>query len=1030
MLKPVKYLFLLLVLCTARISFSQDHGFFNQVWLEEGLSQSSISSILQDNKGFMWFGTQDGLNRYDGRIIDHYNFKPFDSKTISGDDIYSFCSDSNNLWVLSAGGLDKMNLNTSLVTHLKEDLKKDEKPTVLYRVWYLNNTLLLYTAKGLSKIEIGSGNSFKLIPFIFEEKQKSELRTVVYSVCSDEQNNFYAATSKGIFTCASRGMNFKLHPAFENNFKTEPGVPAECNTVLSKKNHLYFSVSNAYYAYNVQTSVLKSVSLEKVQTAIITTAFIDNQNKIWLGTNSGLYRIGISGNDSLFIDKSFTKNQNNRFGLQSTDITAIYQNPNAKDDIVWIGTRDAGAFNYSYSKNSFSMASFMFGTTDNNFFGMTKDKDGIIWSGWNYGLCKIDRKNKTNIIINVNSQLLRLNRFIEAVYCDDDNEIWTAFGNTLYKVDRKTNALVTVIEPLSQNKRNHVVRIVRFSPEEMILCTWQGLVIYNKNTKQIRNINELDVNGENVKIESPSCFYIDSKSNWWMGTNKGIFCIDHKTQKAKFYTNNVSDTSSLVFNRVFDVNETSKGEMVVATTKGLSVLKDPNGKGTFRNYYFVKGLSNSFIYGLLRDEKGMFWMPTNFGISVFDPETSNFKSYSASDGVCINEFNSSGFHKAYDGELLFGGIGGMVSIYPEKQIINKSVPDIYLKSLRIENFNDSIFKAGASPLQLSHSQNKLFFEFSVPDFSGMGNVDLFYRLQQTSQVWTKVNPAKIFSLAFANLAPGTYNLEVKAVNTEGVESKPFSFAFVVSPPFWNTWWFFVLIIVGIILASWAVYRIRLRNKIAHMKELEDIRKEENEKVRKAAALDLHDEFGNGLTRISMLVEMARIQVPKENREALNILDVISQNTSRLYQGTKDFIWSINPGNDNLYEIIIRIKDYADELFYGTGCEFEVSGLKDEFRNIRQHPSSGRNIAMIFKEALSNTVKHSKANKVKLSIEPNGVAIAVKLKDNGTGFEMKSSKNSFGLDNMQQRAARAGATLAIHSEKEAGTEIVLKINKLN
>lgn len=155
---------------------------------------------------------------------------------------------------------------------------------------------------------------------------------------------------------------------------------------------------------------------------------------------------------------------------------------------------------------------------------------------------------------------------------------------------------------------------------------------------------------------------------------------------------------------------------------------------------------------------------------------------------------------------------------------------------------------------------------------------------------------------------------------------------MVSPPFWNTSWFLLLIIAFVIVVSWAVYRIRLRNKIAHLKEVEEIRKEENEKVRKAAALDLHDEFGNGLTRISMLVEMARIHIPKENKEALGILDVISQNTSRLYQGTKDFIWSINPGNDNLYEIIIRIKDFGDELFYGTGCEFEVKGLQEEYKN--------------------------------------------------------------------------------------------------
>lgn len=1029
MLKAARYLFLLLTLAIAKVSFSQDHGFFNQVWLEEGLSQSSISSILQDNKGFMWFGTQDGLNRYDGRIIDHYNFKPFDSKTISGDDIYSFCSDSNNLWILSAGGLDKMNLNSSFVIHLKEELKANEKPTLLYRVWYLNNTLLLYTSKGLSRIEISAKNTFTLIPFSFGEKQKNELRTVVFNVCSDEHNNFYAATNKGIFSCSLKDLIFKLHPAFEKNIPMETGVPIECNTVISKKEHIYFSVANSFYVYNIQTAALKKVSLEKNQNSVITNAIVDNQNKIWLGTNSGLYRACLSDRDSLYIDKKFYKNQNNRFGLQSHDITALYQDPNAKDDIVWIGTRDAGVFNYSYSKNSFSMASAMLSSPDHNFFATVKDKDGIIWTGLDYGLARLDRTSKTYTVINIGPQLAKLNRFVEALYCDDDNTIWVAVVNTLYKIDKKTNSLITVLEPLSLNKRNHVVRIIKYTNDEMILCTWQGLIIYNKKTGKTETITELDINGEKLKIENPSCLYIDSKSNWWLGTNRGLICIDIKTKKNKLYTNNVADTSSLVFNRVMDVNETAKGEIVVATTKGLSILKDPEGTGTFKNYYFVKGLSNSFIYGLLRDEKGMFWMTTNFGISVFDPVTSNFKSYSASDGVCINEFNSGGFHKAYDGELLFGGIGGLVSIYPQKQIINKSVPDIYLKSLRIENFNDSISKAG-SLLHLSHAQNKLFFEFSVPDFSGANNINLFYRVQQNSTNWTKVNPSQVFSITFANLAPGTYNLVVKAVNSEGVESNPFAFEFVISPPFWNTWWFFVLIIVGIILASWAIYRIRLRNKIAHMKELEDIRKEESEKVRKAAALDLHDEFGNGLTRISMLVEMARIHVPKENKEAMNILDVISQNTSRLYQGTKDFIWSINPGNDNLYEIIIRIKDYGDELFYGTGCEFEVSGLKEEFKNIRQHPSSGRNIAMIFKEALSNTVKHSKASKVRLSIEPNGVAIAVRLKDNGTGFEMKSSKNSFGLDNMQQRATRAGANLQIHSEKETGTEIVLKINKPN
>ncbi len=1007
---------------------SQDHGFFNQVWLEQGLSQSSISSILQDKKGFIWLGTQDGLNRYDGRIIDHYNYKPFDSKTISGDDIFSFCSDNTNLWTLSAGGLDKMDLNTSLVTHFKEELKKGEKNTSLYKIWYVNNSLLLNTAKGLSKIDIDAKNNFSLQPLEFEEKEKNELRTVTYSVCNDNANNLYAATNKGVFVLDKLSNKMKSLLDFYGLSKTETGNPVECNTVLAKNNIIYFSIANSYYSYNLQSKNIKKVIVTKSQTSIITNAIIDTQNKIWLGTNNGLFRVSVTDNDSLYIDKNFYKNPNNRFGLQSNDITSLYQNPNSKDDIVWIGTRDAGAFNYSYSKNSFSMASSMISNTDLNFFGTVKDKEGILWAGLNYGLCKLDRKNKTYNLIGTNAQLLKTNRFVEALYCDDDNNIWTAFGNALYKVDKKSNTLITVLDPLSPNKRNHVVRIVRYTKDEMILCTWQGIVVYNTTNGKTKTISEAGINGEKLKIESPSCFYIDTKNNWWVGTSKGLFCINITTSQNKFYTNNVNDTTSLVFNRVMDVNETNNGEIIVATTKGLSILKNQSGKGTFKNYYFVKGLSNSFIYGLLRDNKGSFWMTTNFGISVFDPEKQEFKSYSASDGVCINEFNSAGFHKAYDGELLFGGIGGLVSIYPDKQIINKNAPDIFLKSLRIDNFNDSISTQSSAPLHLSYNQNKLFFEFSVPEFSGAGNINLFYHIQQNSTNWTKANPSQVFSLAFANLAPGNYNLEVKAVNTEGIESKLLVFPFDISPPFWNTGWFFVLIIAFVILATWAVYRIRLQNKIAHMREVEEIRKEENEKVRKAAALDLHDEFGNGLTRISMLIEMARIHVAKDNKEAIGILDVISQNSSRLYQGTKDFIWSINPGNDNLYEIIIRIKDFGDELFYGTGCEFEVGGLQDEFRNIKQHPSSGRNITMIFKEALSNTMKHSKANKVKLSIEPNGVAIAVKLKDNGTGFEMKSDKNSFGLSNMRQRAQKAGAGLQIQSEKENGTEITLTINK--
>jgi signal transduction histidine kinase len=230
--------------------------------------------------------------------------------------------------------------------------------------------------------------------------------------------------------------------------------------------------------------------------------------------------------------------------------------------------------------------------------------------------------------------------------------------------------------------------------------------------------------------------------------------------------------------------------------------------------------------------------------------------------------------------------------------------------------------------------------------------------------------------------------------------------------------------------SWVIYRSRLRRKIAHIQEIEQIRKDENEKVRKAAALDLHDEFGNGLTRISMLIEMLKIHVPKENTEANKQLELISQNSNRLYHGTKDFIWSINPGKDNMYEIAIRIKDYADELFYGSKVVFELNGLTDDLKQIKQTPTAGRNITMIFKESLSNVLKHAKADVVKFTLKHDENKVYLILQDNGIGFEKKDLKNSFGLSNIQQRASRLKAEITINSVLNKGTEITLVINKNN
>ncbi len=969
----------------------------------------------------MWFATQDGLNRYDGRNIDHFNFKPFDKQSISGDDIYSICLDSNTLFVLNNKGLDKVNLNTLKITNLKRR-NKQEQGLVFFKSWFIDKTLFLLSKKGLAKVNFFKSNEFDLNYCVFDDTLNQKIKTIVYSISSDEALNIFAATNKGIYR-QKKGEKVFIKVF---NLSTSGLVKSEADNffgaITCKKDKLYFTNTNKLFCLNLTTSQSSSISLKPFSS--ISSILIDKQDKIWIGTTESGLLIVKEKNDSLFIDKHFVKNNKSRFTLQSNEITSLYENPNSKDDIIWIGTRDAGAFNFSYSKNSFSIPTSFVNTADANFFGVVKDKGGIIWGGFNAGVLKIDRASKQSEIISLNDFLPK-KRPVEAISCDGENNVWIGYGNSLYLIDKIKNTLIIKVAQLTTDKTNVVFKIAILNNSELLLCTSKGIIIYNKQNSSSRIINFLIINNQKIVLENTSSFFADSKNNWWIGGVNGLYCMSRNNKNLVLKHNN-NDSNSIISNRIMDINETANGEIIIATTKGLSIIKN-YGK-QIKNIYAAKGLPNNFIYGLVKDNNNRFWMSTNFGISVFNPEDLMFKSYTASDGICINEFNQSGFYRAEDGELIFAGLGDLVSVYPEKQIINKSVADIILRSIKIENYYDEI--KPDKTLFLSYSQNDISLEFSVPDYSGEKNMDLFYRFKNKDTTWIKVNPAQLFSLPFINMAPGDYDFEAIAINKEGARSKPLLLAFKINGPFWSTWWFYLILVLLTVFLSWLIYRARLKRKISYLEQIEQIRKDESEKVRKAAALDLHDEFGNGLTRISMLIEMIKIHITKENMDAHKLLEVISQNSNRLYQGTKDFIWSINPGKDNLFEIAIRIKDYADELFYGSQITFELEGLNEDMQKVKQAPTAGRNITMIFKESLSNILKHAKAGKVKFYIKKDAENISLTLEDNGIGFEMKDYKNSFGITNIQQRANRLAAKIEISSILKAGTKIVLVINLKN
>jgi len=1013
------FCYLVAIACNA-----QDHGFFQQLWQEEGLSQSTVSSIVQDEQGFIWIGTQDGLNRYDGKHVDKFNTQPFNIHSLSGSTITSVCTQNGKLWVLCTDGLDLFDLNTLQANRISKLVKgiKSERWSII-RTWVLNDRIFVFTQDGFSELKEKGKNEYVLETYGIKRRFNDNRLLGMLSAVTDDKKNLFLGTSEGIYTCKAGSTVFEPFDIHNKTGKETESFTDRCSSLLYKQNKLYFSRGHIFYEYDIATNKLCCFSAGTQPNGTITCAITDNQNKFWLGTNgNGLFRVAKDNKGEFTAEKHFKDNVQDKYGLKSNFISYLFQGSHPNEDVVWIGSTDAGAFSYSYSKNSFELISSRIDNPKENFFSLTKDRDNIIWSATRSGIYRIDRSGNNYSFMDISALLPKNSFSVITLHYDDNNNLWVGAANTLFTIDKRNNGLKKVSGPLLPSEGiNNVLKIAGHG-DTLLLGTGHGLVLYCKSTGKTAPLCSVMVGKKVMKIPRVETLFVDSKKNWWICTAAGVILVDKQYGKNRLYSHNPSDKNSLLANDVMDIRETREGDILLATGNGLSVIKDPQHGEKIENYSSYPGLTNNFIYGIVPDQKGNFWLSTNYGISVFNPEKKIFKSYHASDGTYINEFNSYSHYAAEDGELLFGGIGGLIGVYPEKLIKDAVTPNPVLRTFKINQHNaDSLLVHSPGSLDLDHDQNSFYLEFSIPYFSGLSKYKLLYLLEGGREQWTEVGESNSFSLA--NLAPGSYFLKVKIVNEDGIESlQPFTLSIRINTPFWKSTWFLLIILALCFLLIRSLYQYRIHTRLALIKKMDSIRLEENEKVRKAAALDLHDEFGNGLTRISMLVETLRLKIPKENPEILKTLDIITTNCSRMYQGTKDFIWSIHPGNDNLYEVIIRLKDFGDELFYGTGISFELYGLKEEFKKLNHLPGTGRNVTMIFKEALSNILKHAKADKVSLSVMKDGAVVNIRLQDNGKGFDPDKNKNGFGISNMQHRAGKAAVLLTISSESSAGSSI--------
>ena len=783
--------------------------------IKNGLSQNSIYSIFQDSKGFMWFCTQEGLNRYDG---------------------YSFNSIKREIG-------NKNSLVSNYTTCIAES------KTGLF--WF-------GTEKGLSiyfydsKKFVNAVYPLKIIKIFVEDSLTTWLQT---------ENSLYKVR-----------LVEKLNSNKEEyNLKVE-ALP-DYREVLFKISNSHFLVSgrdNRLYVYNISTKVFKLKSASYIWQNLIpkkiNSMVKDNQSNYWIGTESGIYKtdknfvsidsfpeerkqfialkdktadIKIDNDGNVFIASYqnglliyvSSKNQFSEYKYDAYDLNGLPDNKTTslffdKSGTFWIGTKGSGLAMFSPFKYKFKhITQEPFKTTwlTNKYILCFESNDNeIIWIGTDGGGL-FQYNTKENIFSNWrnnNSSNSLSNDIIQDLLNDSNNNLWVGTLNGICKFIPEKNAFYRYYFTANNTKEN--LKIPRYF--HIRLFESKNGKVYAIDEKSIYTFNnqknqfELD-SFQFTNVATTTRYILEDEDNtWWIASATGLYHVDMRNgfldaNKIKMINSTYFKTDQLYSLLKYDTDR-----FWITTGNNGIYLFNKRTKKIERNISEKNGLSNNFIYGILQDEAGKFWMSTNRGITTFEPPTNKIRSYDVNDGLQSNEFNNGAFLKTKNNELLFGGINGFNIIDPTNIPYNNYKPTVNITSISIDEtkFDYHNYTAYNNKVKLSNNQNNIEFEFASSDFANTPKNLFEYKLDGYDKNWIRTN--RNFA-SYPKLPHGNYIFYVRASNNDGVfSSEAAVFPFRIKPLFWQTWLFRIFAALLIIFYLYRFITNRIRKERSKHRE--------------------------------------------------------------------------------------------------------------------------------------------------------------------------------------------------------------------
>lgn len=971
-----------------------------------GLSQNSVYSICRDSKGFLWIGTGDGLNRYDGKECRNFKNSNDPNRSLNGFYIsYGMQEDNRHcLWFSTERNLVAYDQITQTFTDIIPSRHNRPLPgnkalisidTLRHLIWFLTPAYYLHSYNYIQ-------NVFQNFDLPVDSSAQNPFANPFGT--EDSKGNIWITSLNGVFCFNKKTSSWK-------QYLTGKKINRVCVDIFDK---IWIINEDSVSSFDPVTETLLTYKnhISKAGSYISITA--DQKGKVWIGTIDGMLYLA----ESLEKGLHFVGNISGLSGSNSIlEMRCIYADAS---NLLWIGTEGGGVVKLDMNPQNFFKYPSSVPEALNTLYikSLFCDADGSVWMGtFKKWIRILDPETQLSTKFPIPQKMLsdKNKGIVFSIKKDKENIYWIAYDGILIAYDKKNNRFFFHPVPLNKDENATLINHIRVEQNYLLLSTVTGL--YKVHTSQHGRIARFS---RIVNYAVSESLVTEDSSLWVSSLYLGLVQISPTVKKPLEALSGKNGVRCII--------EDKKHKIIWAASQiGLIAYHLPTGKLKFYNEN--NGLVNSYLYGIIKTDTEI-WVSSNRGLArgktsykrgeIF-PEIS-FTCYGKDDGLQSHEFNTGAYAQSQNGIIFFGGISGLNWFLPGNITRNPYKPTVVITGLKINDkpYNESRSVEYLKEIRAGHDNNTITIGFTGLEFTNPQNIRYRFKLDGLEKKWTEETHSQ--EVRYANLPAGSYTFRVTAANADNVLSDETTLLISILPPFYQTWWFrtgiAVTVLLIAILITHKTSQIKLKNRIRVL-EKEKAVEEERHRISK----EMHDDLGAGLTQISLISQSAKRRskggiLPSEE------LNDISETSKKLIENVNEIIWAMNPDFDTLSGMIAYLREQTTKLLEYSGIEFRLE-MPENFKDMNIANTKRKNIAMLMKETVNNVIKHSNASSIDITIVLINEHLLITIKDDGQGFDLHKKTMGNGLKNYHYRSRLLNGTFKI-SSNENGTHVYFDI----